>query len=57
MKIKRGTILKDQWHREWQAVSYDADTDKWELRLRARPKHFYQYSTNFIQENFQKVSD
>ena len=57
MKIKRGTILKDQWHREWQAVSYDANTDKWELRLRARPKHFYQYNTNFIQENFQKVSD
>ena len=57
MKIKIGTILRDGWGRNWQAVSYDKANDKWELRLELKPNHFYHYSTYFIQKNFQKISD
>lgn len=57
MKIKIGTILRDGWGRNWQAISYDKANDKWELRLELKPNHFYHYSTYFIQKNFQKISD
>lgn len=57
MKIKRGSIVKDQWGRKWQAITYDKNENKWTLRLVLRHNHFYKFSPDFIERSFTKVSD
>ena len=56
MKIKIGDVYRDTWHRDWQAISYNEKVGKWTMRLVKRPTHHYEFSPEFIGNNFKHIS-
>lgn len=57
MKIKIGSIVRDQWGRKWQVIFYNKKENKWTLRLVMRNNYFHKFSPDFIEQSFTKVSD
>lgn len=56
MKIKIGDIYRDTWNRDWQAISYNEKVGKWTMMLVQRPSHHYEFSPEFIGNNFKHIS-